>query len=233
MPGCSIPLPAVVTLPGPPGAGKGTQARMPEKDFGMIQPSAGARLRSAAAAGTPAGLAAIAVMEAGDLVSDDIVLAVLKDRMAQPDVRTGIIPDGFPRTDGQAAALDTGLSRAGQKVTAAIRRDVDDIAMVDRASVRHARATCGGGCHDTVNCHDTVKQPAAAGVCDKCGGTNFARRADDTAETLRARLQAHHAQTAPLITVYDRRGVLERIDAMGPIAEVRRTLPTIVARIAA
>ena len=227
MPGCSIPLPAVVVLPGPPGTGKGTQARMPEKDFGMIQLSAGDLLRSAAAAGTPAGLAATAVMAAGDLVSDDIVLAVLKDRMAQPDIRTGIIPDGFPRTDGQEAALDTGLSRVGQKVTAAIRRDVDDTAMVDRASVRHARATCGGGCHDT------VKQPAAAGVCDKCGGTNFARRADDTAETLRARLQAHHAQTAPLITVYGRRGVLERIDAMGPIADIRRALPTIVVRIAA
>ena len=99
--------------------------------------------------------------------------------------------------------------------------------MVARVSVRHARATCGGGCHDT------VKQPAAAGVCDKCGGTNFARRADDTAETVRERLQACHAQTAPLIAGYGRRGVLERIDAMGPIAEIRRTLPTIVARIAA
>jgi adenylate kinase len=227
MPRCSIPLPAVDILPDPPGVGKGTQARMPEKDFGMIQLSAGALLRSAAVAGTPAGLAATAVMAAGDLVSDGIVLAVLKDRMAQPDIRTGIIPDGFPRTDGQAAALDTGLSRAGQKVTAAVSLDVDDAAMVDRVSGRYTCATCGGGCHDT------VKQPAAAGVCDKCGGTNFARRADDTAETLRARLQAHHAQTAPLIACYDRRGVLERIDAMGPIAEIGRPLPTIVARIAA
>jgi adenylate kinase len=227
MPGSSIPLPAVVILPGPPGAGKGIQARMPEKDFGMIQLSARDLRRSATAAGSPAGLAATAVMEAGDLVSDDIVLAVLKDPMAQPDVRTGIIPDGFPRTDGQAAALDTELSRAGQKVTAAISLDVDDAAMVDRVSVCHACATCGGGCDDT------VKQPAAAGICDKCGGTTFARRADDTAETGRARLQAHHAQTAPLIAYYDRRGVLERIDAMGPIAEIRRALPTIVARIAA
>jgi adenylate kinase len=200
---------------------------MPEKDFGMIQLSAGDLLRSAAAAGTPAGLAATAVMEAGDLVSDDIVLAVLKDRMAQPDIRTGIIPDGFPRTDGQAAALDTELSRAGQKVTAAISLDVDDAAMVDPVSGRYACATCGGGCHDT------IKQPAAAGVCDKCGGTNFARRADDTAETVRERQQACHAQTAPLIAGYGRRGVLERIDAMGPIAGILRTLPTIVARIAA
>jgi adenylate kinase len=127
----------------------------------------------------------------------------------------------------QAAALDAVLSRVGQKVTATISLDVDDAAMVDRVSVRCACATCGGGCHDT------VKQPAAAGVCDKCGGTTFARRADDTAETVRARLQAYHAQTAPLIAFCDRRGVLERIDAMGPIAEIRRALPTIVARNAA
>jgi adenylate kinase len=227
MPGCSIPLATVVILPGPPGVGKGIQARMPEKDFGMIQLSVGDLLRSAAAAGTPAGLAAKAVMEAGDLVSDDIVLAVLKDRMVQPDVRTGIILDGFPRTDGQPAALDTEFSRVGQKVTAAISLDVEDAAMVDRVSGCYTCATCGEGCHDT------VKQPAAAGVCDKCGGTTFARRADDTAETVRARLQAYHAQTAPLIAFCDRRGVLERIDAMGPIAEIRRALPTIVARNAA
>ena len=119
------------------------------------------------------------------------------------------------------------MSRAGQKVTAAISLDVDDAAMVDPVSGRYACATCGGGCHDT------IKQPAAAGVCDKCGGTNFARRADDTAETVRERQQACHAQTAPLIAGYGRRGVLERIDAMGPIAGILRTLPTIVARIAA
>jgi adenylate kinase len=227
MQGSSPPLPAVVILLGPPGAGKGTQARILEEDFGLIQLSTGDLLRSAVAAGTPAGLAAKAVMEAGDLVSDDIVLAVLKDRMAQPDVRTGIILDGFPRTDGQAAALDTVLSRVGQKVTAAISLDVDDAAMVDRVSGRYTCAACGEGYHDT------FKQPAAAGVCDKCGGTAFKRRADDTAETVRARLQAYHAQTAPLIAYYDARGVLERIDAMGPIAEIRKTLARIVARIAA
>jgi len=220
-------LPAVVILLGPPGAGKGTQARMLEEDFGLIQLSTGDLLRSAVAEGTPAGLAAKAVMEAGDLVSDDIVLAVLKDRMAQPDVRTGIILDGFPRTDGQAAALDTVLSRFGQKVTAAISLDVEDAAMIDRVSGRYTCTACGEGYHDS------FKQPATAGVCDKCGGTAFKRRADDTAETVRARLQAYHAQTAPLIAYYDRRGVLERIDAMGPIAEIRKALATIVARIAA
>lgn len=227
MQGSSTPLPAVVILLGPPGAGKGTQARMLEEDFGLIQLSTGDLLRSAVAAETPAGLAAKAVMEAGNLVSDDIVLAVLKDRMALPDVRTGIILDGFPRTDGQAAALDAVLSGVGQKVTAAISLEVDDAAMADRVSGRYTCAACGEGYHDT------FKLPATAGVCDKCGGTAFKRRADDTAETVRARLKAYHAQTAPLIAYYDARGVLERIDAMGPIADIRKTLATIVARIAA
>jgi adenylate kinase len=219
------PLPAVVILLGPPGAGKGTQARMLEEDFGLIQLSTGDLLRSAVAAGTPAGLAAKAVMEAGSLVSDDIVLAVLQDRMAQPDVGKGIILDGFPRTDGQAAALDVLLVGAGQKVTAAISLEVDDAAMVDRVSGRSTCAACGEGYHDT------FKRPAKEGVCDKCGGTAFKRRADDTAETVRARLQAYHAQTAPLIAYYEGKGVLQRIDAMKDIAAIRSVLHSIVSRV--
>jgi adenylate kinase len=219
------PLPAVVILLGPPGAGKGTQARMLEEDFGLIQLSTGDLLRSAVAAGTPAGLAAKAVMEAGSLVSDDIVLAVLQDRMAQPDVGKGIILDGFPRTDGQAAALDVLLVGAGQKVTAAISLEVDDAAMVDRVSGRSTCATCGEGYHDT------FKRPAKEGVCDKCGGTAFKRRADDTAETVRARLQAYHAQTAPLIAYYEGKGVLQRVDAMKDIAAIRGVLHSIVSRV--
>lgn len=219
------PLPAVVILLGPPGAGKGTQARMLEEDFGLIQLSTGDLLRSAVAAGTPAGLAAKAVMEAGSLVSDDIVLAVLQDRMAQPDVGKGIILDGFPRTDGQAAALDVLLVGAGQKVTAAISLEVDDAAMVDRVSGRTTCATCGEGYHDT------FKRPAKEGVCDKCGGTAFKRRADDTAETVRARLQAYHAQTAPLIAYYEGKGVLQRVDAMKDIAAIRGVLHSIVSRV--
>ena len=219
------PLPAVVILLGPPGAGKGTQARMLEEDFGLIQLSTGDLLRSAVAAGTPAGLAAKAVMEAGSLVSDDIVLAVLQDRMAQPDVGKGIILDGFPRTDGQAVALDALLVGAGQKVTAAISLEVDDAAMVDRVSGRSTCATCGEGYHDT------FKRPAKEGVCDKCGGTAFKRRADDTAETVRARLQAYHAQTAPLIAYYEGKGVLQRVDAMKDIAAIRGVLHSIVSRV--
>lgn len=218
--------PAVLILLGPPGAGKGTQARMLEEDFGLVQLSTGDLLRAAVAAGTEAGRKAKAVMEAGQLVSDEIVLAILKDRMAQPDVARGIILDGFPRTDAQAGALDALLAGAGQKVTAAISLEVDDEAMVGRVSGRYTCA-CGEGYHDE------FKQPAVAGTCDKCGGSEFKRRADDNAETVRERLRAYHAQTAPLIAYYDGRGVLERIDAMGAIAGIRDTLAGIVRRVSA
>ena len=219
--------PPVLILLGPPGAGKGTQARMLEEDFGLIQLSTGDLLRAAVAAGTEAGKQAKAVMEAGQLVSDDIVLAILKDRMAAPDVAEGIILDGFPRTAVQAEALDRLLAAAGQKVTAAISLEVDDEAMVARVSGRYTCAGCGEGFHDQ------FKQPAKAGVCDKCGGTAMKRRADDNATTVRERLTAYHAQTAPLITYYAGRGVLERLDAMGPIADIRQALGAIVQGVAA
>jgi adenylate kinase len=217
----------VLILLGPPGAGKGTQARMLEEDFGLVQLSTGDLLRAAVAAGTEAGKKAKAVMEAGQLVSDDIVLAILKDRMAQPDVRKGIILDGFPRTAGQAAALDRLLAEAGQKVTAAISLEVEDEAMVARVSGRYTCVGCGEGYHDE------FKQPATAGVCDKCGGTAFKRRADDNAETVRARLQAYHTDTAPLIAHYDRLSVLERVPAMGSIDGIRARLADIVGRVSA
>ncbi|MEL5876441.1 adenylate kinase [Cereibacter sphaeroides] len=219
--------PPVLILLGPPGAGKGTQARMLEERFGLVQLSTGDLLRAAVAAGTPAGMAAKAVMEAGGLVSDEIVLAILADRMAQPDVSRGIILDGFPRTAGQAAALDGLLERAGQRVTAAISLEVDDGAMVERVSGRSTCAACGEGYHDS------FKQPARAGTCDKCGGTEFKRRPDDNAETVGARLAAYHAQTAPLIAYYDGCGVLERIDAMGAIDEIASALGRIVGRVSA
>jgi adenylate kinase len=200
---------------------------MLEEDFGLIQLSTGDLLRAAVAQGTEAGRKAKAVMEAGQLVSDDIVLAILKDRMAQPDVARGIILDGFPRTAGQAAALDGLLADAGQRVTAAVSLEVDDEAMVARVSGRYTCGACGEGYHDE------FKQPATAGVCDKCGGTAFKRRADDNAETVRERLTAYHAQTAPLIAHYDRLSVLERVPAMGSIADVRAMLAGIVGRVSA
>jgi len=217
----------VLILLGPPGAGKGTQARMLEEDFGLVQLSTGDMLRAAVAAGSDAGKRAKAVMEAGQLVSDDIVLAILKDRMSQPDVTKGIILDGFPRTDGQAASLDGLLAGTGQRVTAAISLEVDDEAMVGRVSGRYTCAKCGEGYHDQ------FKLPAKAGVCDKCGGTDMKRRADDNAETVRERLKAYHAQTAPLIAYYAGKGVLQKINAMGPIAEIRRALGSVVGQVAA
>lgn len=217
----------VIILLGPPGAGKGTQGRMLEEDFGLVQLSTGDLLRAAVAAGTEAGRQAKAVMEAGQLVSDDIVLAVLKDRIAQPDVAKGVIMDGFPRTGAQAAALDALLAASGQRVTAVISLEVDDAAMVARVSGRFTCATCGEGYHDD------FKQPAQAGVCDKCGGTGFKRRADDNAETVRERLAAYHAQTAPLIAHYECQSVLERVPAMGSIEGIRARLAQIVGRVAA
>ncbi len=218
---------AVLILLGPPGAGKGTQARMLEEAFGLVQLSTGDLLRAAVAAGTEAGLAAKSVMAAGGLVSDDIVLAILKDRMAAPDTAKGVILDGFPRTPGQAAALDALLATQGMKIDAAVSMEVDDAAMVARVSGRYTCAECGEGYHDT------FKQPAQAGACDKCGGTAFKRRADDNAETVGARLTAYHASTAPLIAYYEDRGVLRSVDGMAAIDAIAADLGAIVAEVTA
>lgn len=216
----------VLILLGPPGAGKGTQARMLEEEHGLVQLSTGDMLRAAVAQGTPAGLAAKAVMEAGALVSDEIVLAILQDRMAQPDCEAGIILDGFPRTAGQAAALDEMLAAQGRRITAAVSLEVDDEAMVERVSGRYSCGSCGEGYHDS------FRKPAQPGTCDKCGGSGMKRRADDNAITVRERLRAYHAQTAPLIAFYEAKGVLEKIDAMAPIAEVTRSLGRIIGPVA-
>ncbi len=216
---------SVVILLGPPGAGKGTQARSLEQDFGLIQLSTGDLLRAAVAAKTLAGLAAKSVMEAGGLVSDEIVLAILNDRLSKADVAAGVVLDGFPRTIGQAQALDSLLAEKGQKITAAISLEVDDAAMVARVSGRYTCA-CGEGYHNE------FKHPSTEGVCDKCGGAAFTRRADDNAETVRDRLAAYHAQTAPLISYYDGKDVLERLDAMRSIAEIRQNLHAIMVEVA-
>ncbi|MDP2582271.1 adenylate kinase [Shimia thalassica] len=212
----------VLILLGPPGAGKGTQARMLEDKFGLVQLSTGDLLRAAVAAGTEAGLAAKAVMEAGDLVSDEIVINILRDRLKDDDCAKGVILDGFPRTTVQAEALDVLLAESNQKISAAISLDVEDAAMVTRISGRYTCGGCGEGYHDE------FKQPAVAGTCDKCGGTEMKRRADDNAETVASRLEAYHAQTAPLIAYYDGKSSLERIDAMGDINAIAGNLSAIV-----
>lgn len=220
--------PATATRPinlillGPPGAGKGTQARMLEQKFGLVQLSTGDLLRAAVAEGTEAGKAAKAVMEAGQLVSDEIVLAILKDRMAGDDVAKGVILDGFPRTGAQAEALDVLMADMGQRIDSVISLAVEDEAMVARVSGRFTCAACGEGYHDS------FKQPAKAGVCDTCGGTDMKRRADDNAETVRSRLEAYHAQTAPLIAYYEDKGCHSQIDAMAAIKAVEADLEGIV-----
>jgi len=218
---------ANLVLLGPPGAGKGTQARKLEDAFGLVQLSTGDLLRAAVTAGTEAGQQAKAVMEAGDLVSDEIVIAILRDRLAEPDCAQGVILDGFPRTTVQAGALDGLMADLGTGIRAAISLEVDDAAMVTRISGRYTCAGCGEGYHDT------FKTPAVAGTCDKCGGTEMTRRADDNAETVESRLRAYHAQTAPLIDYYDGKGVLARVDAMGEIDDVARELSAAVRQAAA
>lgn len=214
--------PAVLILLGPPGAGKGTQARMLEDKFGLVQLSTGDLLREAVAAGTEAGKAAKAVMEAGELVSDEIVIAILRDRMTASDCAKGIILDGFPRTTVQAEALDGLLAETDQKINAAISLEVEDAEMVTRISGRYTCGNCGEGYHDQ------FKQPEEDGVCDKCGSTEFKRRADDNAETVTSRLAAYHAQTAPLISYYQDQGVLKGLNAMGNIDDIAGNLERIV-----
>ena len=211
----------VLILLGPPGAGKGTQARMLQEAHGMVQLSTGDLLRAAVAAGTPAGQQAKAVMEAGGLVSDDIVSAILRDRLSDPDVGAGVILDGFPRTKVQAEALDALLEDTGQRINAAISLEVDDAAMVERISGRYACGSCGEGYHDS------FKPTTKPGVCDNCGGTDMKRRADDNAETVAQRLEAYHAQTAPLSAHYHASGALLRVPAMGQIDEIAASLNVI------
>ena len=217
----------VLILLGPPGAGKGTQARMLQEAHGLVQLSTGDLLRAAVAAGTPAGKQAKAVMQAGGLVSDEIVIAILRDRLAEPDGTAGVILDGFPRTTVQAKALDALLEDSGQRIDAAISLDVDDGALVERISGRFTCGGCGEGYHDS------FKPTTLAGTCDHCGSQDMKRRADDNAATVAQRLAAYHEQTAPLIDYYQDQGALLRVPAMGVIDEIAAALDAIVSNIRA
>jgi len=205
-----------VILLGPPGAGKGTQAKMLEESRGLKQLSTGDMLRSAVAAGTDLGRKAKSVMDRGELVSDDIVVSIIADRLEQPDVEKGFILDGFPRNSAQAVALDRMLNSKGRNLDAVIEMKVDDEALIERITGRYTCAKCGKGYHDKFD------KPARPGVCDICGSTEFVRRADDNEATVRDRLAIYNKQTAPLVAYYGKRGKLHTIDGMADINSVRR-----------
>ncbi len=209
-------------LLGPPGAGKGTQAVRISERFGIPQLSTGAMLRAAVAAETPVGLDAKGIMARGDLVPDEVVVQIISDRIDEPDCKNGFILDGFPRTVAQAEALDGMLEEKGMTLDAVIEMKVDDAALTERITGRYTCGTCGQGYHDTFH------KPAKPGICDKCGGTEFKRRADDNAETVTSRLEAYHAQTAPILPYYADKGMLKSVDGMADMDEVTRQIEKVL-----
>ena len=210
-------------LLGPPGAGKGTQAKRLEDRHGLVQLSTGDMLRAVVASGAPLGQQAKEIMAAGKLMPDELMIQMIGDRISQPDCAKGFILDGFPRTVPQAEALDRMLEEKGLKLHHVIEMKVDDAALVERITGRYTCAKCGRGYHDR------FEKPKADGVCDVCGSTEFIRRADDNAETVITRLAAYHKQTAPILPYYAERGVLEGVDGMADIDEVTKQIEGLLA----
>jgi adenylate kinase len=212
-----------IILLGPPGAGKGTQASRLVSDLGMVQLSTGDMLRAAVKAGTPTGLAAKAVMESGGLVSDEIVSGIIGERLDELGAGPGLIFDGYPRTAAQARSLDMLLAERGRRLDYVIELVVDEDALVERITGRFTCAKCGEGYHDV------FKLPAVAGVCDVCGATEFKRRPDDNADTVRTRMAEYRAKTAPILPHYEAAGLVRRVDGMADIGEVTAAIEAIMA----
>jgi adenylate kinase len=210
-----------IILLGPPGAGKGTQAQRLERTRGMVQMSTGDMLREAVKAGSPVGLKAKVVMEAGELVNDAIVSALIGERLDQVN-GTGAIFDGFPRTGQQAQALEILLGERGRKLDRVIELEVDEEALVERITGRFACANCGA------SYHDRFKLPQRQGTCDVCGAHEFKRRPDDNEQTVRTRMAEYRAKTAPILPYYEERGLVRRVDGMASVEEVAATIDGIL-----
>ena len=211
-----------IILLGPPGAGKGTQAKRIEERHGLVQLATGDMLRAAVAQGTEVGRRAKPIMDAGKLCPDEILIAMIEERIAQPDCAKGFILDGFPRTVRQAEALDEMLAAKHRELDHVIEMKVDEAALVDRVTGRFSCTKCGA------SYHDRYKLPKVAGVCDVCGNKTFARRADDNAETIKARLEAYRGQTAPILPYYRKRKILVAVDGMAEIDDVTRDIDKIL-----
>lgn len=212
-----------IILLGPPGAGKGTQANLLVEHHGMKQLSTGDMLRAAVKAQTPVGVEAKAVMDRGELVSDEIVSALIDAELEALGDDVGAIFDGYPRTEAQAKSLDEILEKHGRKLDHVIELVVNEDALVDRVEGRFTCASCGEGYHDR------HKTPEKEGVCDKCGGTEFKRRPDDNEETVRTRMKEYRAKTAPILPYYEQRGIVQRVDGMASIDEVTTAIEKVLA----
>ena len=212
-----------IILLGPPGAGKGTQAQRLQQERGMVQLSTGDMLRAAVASGSDLSRKAKGIMERGELVSDELIVGLIEDRIAQPDCAKGFILDGFPRTQAQAEALDRMLAASGARLDRVVEMEVDEAALAERIVGRYSCAKCGAGYHDK------FKTPKVAGVCDVCGTKEFTRRKDDNAETVKTRMAAYRAQTEPLLPYYSARGVLRKVDGMAAMDEVYRQITGVLA----
>lgn len=211
-----------IILLGPPGAGKGTQASRLEDEHGMVQLSTGDMLRAAVKAGTEVGMRAKALMDAGELVPDEVVSGIIGDKLDELGSEKGVIFDGYPRTAAQAASLDEILTARNRALAYVIELAVDEDALVERIVGRFTCGNCGEGYHDT------FKQPSKEGVCDACGESQFKRRPDDNEETVRTRMTEYRAKTAPILPIYEARGIVRKVNGMGSMAEVNDAIEAVL-----